>query len=335
MKKRLLCIILLFGSLFAAVAVLSVLVGAAPISPCKILWGLVRGWYGGVPLIAPHEKTILLSIRVPRIILAATVGAALSLSGVVFQAILRNPLAEPFILGMSGGAAVGAIAGILIGFGTSSIAIPTLAFSGAFIAVAIVFVTGRRAERFDATTMLLAGVVVNAFCSAIIMFLISLSGSAGLRGITFWLMGNLGSAAGGEIALALFVLTACAGVVFALARPLNLIVAGEETAMHLGIDVERTKIILFTATSLMTAVAVSYAGIIGFVGLVIPHMTRMLLGSDHRIVLPASLFFGAAFLVAADTVARIAVPHAELPVGVITAFIGAPFFVYLLRTKVR
>lgn len=335
MKKRLCLVVLVFGSLLAAVAAFSVMMGAISISPLKVFGVFARGWYGGNSLITPSEKTILLSIRAPRVALAAIVGAALSLSGVVFQGILRNPLAEPFILGMSGGAAVGAIAGILVGFGTTGVAVPALAFAGACVAVAIVFIAGRRSERFDTTAMILAGVVVNAFCSAIIMFLISLAGSAGLRGITFWLMGNLGSAAGSEIMVAFFVLAVCTAFVFALARPLNLIVAGEEAAMHLGIDVERTKLILLAATSFMTAVAVSYAGIIGFVGLVIPHMTRMLLGSDHRVVLPASLFFGAAFLVAADTVARIVIPHAELPVGVITAFIGAPFFVYLLRTKMR
>lgn len=335
MKRRLYKILLIFGSFFAAVAVFSVLVGTAHINPLKILWGLIQGWHGGVSLIPAHEKTILFSIRVPRMVLAATVGASLSLSGVVFQGILRNPLAEPYILGMSGGAAVGAILGILIGFGVPGVTVPVLSFCGALATVAVVFVTGRNAGRFDSTTMLLAGVVVNAFCSAIIMFLISLSGSASLRGITFWLMGNLGAAAGGDIAIALLVFVVGASVVLACARPLNLIVAGEESALHLGVNVERMKLSLLIATSLMTAVAVSCAGIIGFVGLIIPHMTRMLLGSDHRVVLPAALFFGAAFLVAADTVARVTIPHTELPVGVVTAFIGAPFFVWLLRTKVR
>ena len=319
--------------IFVVVVVVSALTGTAGIGIVKVLKSLLCGWREGFPALAPSEKTILFSIRLPRIIFAGIVGAALSTAGVVFQALLRNPLADPYILGVSGGSAVGAIIGIIIGAGCVPFGIPALAFLGAVLTVALVFMIGSREGRLDSNTLLLAGVIVNAFFSAVIMFFISISSNADLHNIAFWMMGDMSLADGDKIILMGLLLAAGTGVVYCYARQLNLIVAGEETAMQLGVNVKRTKIVLFFAGSLMTAVAVSFTGIIGFVGLVIPHMMRMALGTDHRLLLPASFLFGASFLVIADTIARAIFPGMELPVGVVTALCGAPYFIYLLRTR--
>jgi iron complex transport system permease protein len=313
--------------------ILSLLIGAADIGVIQGLKGLLWGWYEGSTLLTDSEKTILFSVRLPRILFAAIVGASLSSAGVVFQGLLRNPLAEPFILGVSGGAAVGAIAGILLGIAALPFGLPLLAFLGSAVTVILVFLVGRGKSGINSHTLLLAGVIINAFFSAIIMFLISLSSRADLHTITFWLMGDMSHACSSEIVTAGIFLAVSFLIVYAYARPLNLIVGGEETAMQLGVNVEQTKIVLFLAGSLMTAVAVSFAGIIGFVGLIVPHMMRMLLGPDHRLLMPASFLFGATFLVVADTIARVMIPHAELPVGVMTALCGAPYFIYLLKTR--
>ncbi len=318
---------------FVIVAVVSALTGPAGIGIAWVSKGLVCGWREGFPAMEPFEKTILFSIRLPRIIFAGIVGAALSTAGVVFQALLRNPLADPYILGVSGGSAVGAIIGILIGAGCVPFGIPALAFLGAVMTVALVFMIGSREGRLDSNTLLLAGVIVNAFFSAVIMFFISISSNADLHNIAFWMMGDMSLADGDKIMLMAVLLAVGTGIVCCCARSLNLIVAGEETAMQLGVDVKRTKVVLFFAGSLITAVAVSFTGIIGFVGLVIHHMMRMVLGTDHRLLLPASFLFGASFLVIADTIARVIFPGMELPVGVITALCGAPYFIYLLRTR--
>ncbi|MDO9515189.1 MAG: iron ABC transporter permease [Syntrophales bacterium] len=331
--SRIMGISALLAVVFLVVGVVSVLTGTAGIGAARVLRGIVSGWREGYLALDPSEKTILFSIRLPRIIFAGIVGAALSTAGVVFQALLRNPLADPYILGISGGSAVGAIIGILLGASAVPFGIPALAFLGAVLTVALVFVVGSREGGLDSNTLLLAGVIVNAFFSAVIMFFISTSSSADLHTITFWLMGDMSLADGDKVMLMGLLLAAGAGVVYCYARPLNLIVTGEETAMQLGVDVKRTKIVLFFAASLITAVAVSFSGMIGFVGLVIPHMMRMALGTDHRLLLPASFLFGASFMVLADTIARVVFAGMELPVGVVTALCGAPYFVYLLRTR--
>jgi iron complex transport system permease protein len=274
--------------ILCASVLLSSLIGAARIGIVQGLKGLLYGWHEGSTVLTDSEKTILFSVRLPRIVFAGIVGAALSTSGAVFQGLLRNPLAEPFILGVSGGAAVGAIIGIMIGMVSIPFCIPLLAFLGALTTVVLVFIVGKGKSGINSTTLLLAGVIINAFFSAIIMFMISVSSSADLHNIAFWLMGDLSLAYGREIVIAGLFLIAGLLIVYFHARPLNLIIGGEEMAMQLGVNVERTKIILFLAGSLMTAIAVSFAGIIGFVGLIIPHMMRMLVGSDHRILIPAS-----------------------------------------------
>ena len=331
--SRIVKINLLLVAVFIAVAIVSVLIGPARIGIIQGLKGLLYGWHEGYAGLTPSEKTIIFSIRLPRVIFAGLVGASLSAAGVIFQALLRNPLADPFILGVSGGSAVGAIIGIIIGLGSVPFGISGLAFLGAVITVVLVFLIGKTNKELHSNTLLLAGVIVNAFFSAIIMFLISISTNADLHNITFWLMGDLSLATWVKILFVSILLLFGFAIIYSYARPLNLIVTGEETAMQLGVSVERTKIILFLAGSLVTALAVSFSGIIGFVGLIIPHIMRMLLGPDHRLLLPASFLFGASFLVVADTIARTVIPHSELPVGVITAICGAPYFIYLLRRR--
>lgn len=279
------------------------------------------------------DATILFSIRLPRVLFAGVVGASLAASGAIFQSLLRNPLADPYILGISGGAAVGAIIGILVGAGAVPFGIPGLAFLGSLATIVLVFgVSGTKTD-IQSNTLLLTGVIVNAFFSAVILFLVSTSNEAQLHSVIFWLMGDLSLAEGREVLLTGLFLAAGFLIMVVHARDLNLIVTGEETAMQLGVDVERTKKILFITASMVTAVAVSVSGTIGFVGLIIPHVLRMILGPDHRLLLPASILFGGTFLVAADTIARTVMAPVELPVGVVTALCGAPYFLYLLRRR--
>ncbi|NIS67414.1 MAG: iron chelate uptake ABC transporter family permease subunit, partial [Proteobacteria bacterium] len=277
--------------------------------------------------------TIILSIRLPRILLAAVVGGALSVAGSIFQALLRNPLADPYILGVSSGSAVGAVLAMMLGLAATSLGLPLASFLGAIGTVLIVFNVGRMGRRVHTNTLLLAGVIINAFFGAVLMFLISISKTEALHSIIFWLMGDFSFADYRGLTLASpYVLT---GVLLAyfLARRLNLIVAGEEEASQLGVDVERVKKYAYALASLITAAAVSVCGLIGFVGLMIPHMIRLILGSDHRLLIPAAALWGAGFLVICDTLARSILAPMELPVGVVTAAFGAPFFIYLLKTR--
>jgi iron complex transport system permease protein len=312
---------------------ISLSVGSVHIGLGKVFNSLL-GAFTGKSSMSSEEELILFSVRLPRIIFAAIVGATLSLGGVIFQAILRNPLADPYILGISGGSALGAIIGILIGAGTFYLGIPLLAFLGALATVFLVFVMagGTRGPLLD-NSLLLSGVVVNAFFSAAILFFLSIVNSMELHSITFWLMGDLSNSSVKEICIAGFCLLAGFILLYAQARKLNLIVQGEDTAQHLGVNVERTKQWLVIVTSLIISVAVSLAGIIGFVGIMVPHLMRLFFGSDHRLLLPVSALFGASFLIVADTIARIVFAPAELPVGVITALCGAPYFIFLLKRK--
>ena len=319
--------------LFLTLGLISLCVGSVHINPINVLKSLANAFTGTVSL-SSQEELILFSVRLPRIIFAGIVGASLSLGGVVFQAMLRNPLADPYVLGISGGSALGAIAGIIIGASSFYLGIPLLAFCGALATVFLVFVVagGTRGPLLD-NSLLLSGVVVNAFFSAAILFFLSIVNSMELHSITFWLMGDLSRASFKEILLAASCLIAGFLIIYAQARELNLIVQGEETALHLGVNIERTKQLLLVVTSLITAVAVSMAGIIGFVGIMVPHMMRLVFGSDHRLLLPTAAIFGASFLVVADTLSRLVFAPSELPVGVITALCGAPYFIFLLKRK--
>src|SRR5271157_4416102 len=318
-----------------ALGIISLSVGSVYINPGQILMSLLDIFTGRYSLSA-QDELIIFSVRLPRIIFAGIVGASLSLGGVIFQAILRNPLADPYVLGISGGSALGAIIGILIGAGSFYLGVPLLAFFGALATVFLVFVVagGGRGPLLD-NSLLLSGVVVNAFFSAAILFFLSIVNSMELHSITFWLMGDLSRASFKEICVAALCLLAGFVLLYAQARKLNLIVQGEDTALQLGVNVERTKQWLLVVTSLITAVAVSLAGIIGFVGIMVPHFMRLIFGSDHRLLLPVSALFGASFLIVADTIARVVFAPAELPVGVITALCGAPYFIFLLKRNER
>jgi iron complex transport system permease protein len=319
--------------LFLALCLISLSVGSVHINLINVLNSLTNA-FTGTDSLSSQEELILFSVRLPRIIFAGIVGASLSIGGVVFQAMLRNPLADPYVLGISGGSALGAIAGIIIGASSFYLGIPLLAFCGALVTVFLVFVVagGTRGPLLD-NSLLLSGVVVNAFFSAAILFFLSIVNSLELHSITFWLMGDLSRASIKEISLSAICLFTGFLIIYAQARKLNLIVQGEETALHLGVNIERTKQLLLIVTSLITAVAVSMAGIIGFIGIMVPHMMRLVFGSDHRLLLPVSALFGASFLVIADTLARLVLAPAELPVGVITALCGAPYFIFLLKRK--
>ncbi|MBI3008165.1 MAG: iron chelate uptake ABC transporter family permease subunit [Candidatus Omnitrophica bacterium] len=276
------------------------------------------------------EETILLRLRLPRIIMCLVIGAGLSTSGIVLQGVLRNPLADPFILGASSGAALGATVAISMKIHSSVLLLPLFAFIGALAAMFFVYNLARTGGKIPIHTLLLSGVIVNAFLSAIGMFIMSISRKEAQE-ILFWLMGSL-SQVDINMLKFIFIYTAIGLViVYLYSRELNIMALGEEQAYHLGVEVERLKKILFFVLSLIIGAGVSLAGMIGFVGLIIPHIMRMLVGPDHRILIPAGVLGGGIFLILSDTVARTILPPIELPVGVITALAGAPFFIYLLR----
>jgi len=279
------------------------------------------------------QRTIVLGIRMPRTLLGVFVGGGLALAGATFQALLRNPLAEPYILGISGGASVGAVLVIALGLaGTSSALLPLAAFCGALLAIVLVFrVATSTGRSMDVRVLLLAGVVVAAFFSACIAFILSMSRARTVQSAVLWIMGSLAGAEWRNVVVVATYTVPAAAVLMGLARPLNLMAVGEETAHYLGTDVERVKRIALGVAALITAAGVAVAGVIGFVGLVVPHAVRLVVGSDHRTLLPFSFLAGAAFLTLADVVARMALAPTEVPIGVITAFVGVPIFLVLLR----
>jgi iron complex transport system permease protein len=279
------------------------------------------------------HRRVLFEFRLPRVLLGLLVGGGLALAGSVFQALLRNPLADPFILGISGGAAAGAVLVITLGFvAVGSVVLPAAAFAGALLAILLVFgVAAATDRRMDVRVLLLAGVVVGSFFTAVIAFILSLSEARAVRSAIVWMMGSLAGADWSNVAVVAGYTLPAALVLLGLARALNLMAVGEETAAYLGADVERVKRVTYVVASLMTAAGVAVAGVIGFVGLIVPHGVRLLIGSDQRVLLPLSFLAGAAFLCLADLLARVALAPIEIPIGVITAFVGVPLFLVLLR----
>ncbi len=280
------------------------------------------------------SRAILWDLRLPRVILAGIVGWSLSTGGVVFQALMRNPLAEPFLLGVSSGAAVGAVIGILFGVIFWG-GIPVMAFLGALITIILVLAIAQRARSIDPNTLILTGVIINAFFAALIMFALAIASGEKLHSLLFWLYGDLSRGRFVDLWVMIPVVLAGSVLLYGMARSFNLIASGEEVAAQLGVDVERAKWISLIVVSLMSGVTVAFSGIIGFVGLLVPHLVRMAVGPDHRILLPASGLFGASFLIGTDLLARTVISPSELPVGVVTAFLGAPFFLYLLYLRRR
>ena len=278
-------------------------------------------------------RQIVVDLRAPRAALAILVGGGLALAGAAFQALLRNPLAEPYILGISGGAATGAVLALALGLATSlSWALPTAAFVGALLAITLVLrVAASADDRVDVRVLLLAGVVVGAFFTACISFILSLSDARTVRSAVLWMMGSLAGTDWETVMMVALYTLPAALVLIGLARPLNLLAIGEETAGYLGADVERVKKAAYMVASLLTAAGVAATGVIGFVGLIVPHGVRLVVGADYRILLPLSFLAGAVFLTLADVVARTILSPIEVPIGVITAFAGVPLFLLLLR----
>jgi iron complex transport system permease protein len=282
----------------------------------------------------PAAVTIVRELRLPRAVLGALVGGVLAVTGATFQALLRNPLAEPYLLGVSSGAAVGAVAAIALGAAATGWAISSGAMAGAMLAIVLVLGLALQVDRrLDLRVLLLAGVVAGTFFNAAILLLLAFQEAEAFRTALFWMVGSLAGASWSRVVL----LGACAApamaVLLALARSFDLLALGEESAGYLGAPTARVQRIAYLVASLLTAVAVTTVGALGFVGLVVPHAVRLLWGGEHRFLLPASFLAGAAFLPLADTVARLAAAPAELPLGVVTAFVGVPFFLWLLRRQ--
>jgi ABC-type Fe3+-siderophore transport system permease subunit len=320
--------VLLLSILLAAALVL-VALGALTVGGARLPWSEVWAALLGRGSVS-EARIIVREIRLPRVLLAMLVGAALSVSGTGLQALLRNPLADPYVLGISSGAALGAILALWVG-GRVAAASPLAAFAGALLTMLWVYALGRRAGRLASYTLLLAGVVTASFLSAVILFVLTLLSTRDVRGTAFWLMGDLSVVTDVQLRLLLpAVLLAIAGL-YAFAKDLNVLLLGEEEAAHLGVNVTRVGTAVYLLTSLLTGLAVSVSGAIGYLGLLVPHLGRMLVGNDHRTLLPTAALGGAIILVLSDTLARTVIAPAELPVGAVTAVAGAPVFIYLLR----
>jgi iron complex transport system permease protein len=315
-------------ALLAAAALTAVFAGLPRIDPVRALLE---------PEAAAGDRDILLMLRLPRILAGAVAGGSLAICGAVLQAILRNPLAYPHILGISGGAAVGGIAARLFGFSVIAVAgasLPGASVTAFLVALGATFLVYRTAcvrGRLEPVTLILVGVVFNSFAAALILFLFAAADMRQAQGILFWMIGSLDLVDLGLLYWA-SAIALCGSLYLAtLARSLNALTLGDEVAAGLGVSVDRVRVSAFVATSLVVGAVVSLCGMIGFVGLIVPHLLRLVLGSDHRLLLPASFLGGAVFLILADLLSRTILYPVQLPVGVLTAFCGGPFFLYLLR----
>ncbi len=334
--------ILVLVVLILALSLIASVWGVAPI-PAKTVIKMV---ISKVPLLqnlvgkkdwADSHETILFKVRLPRILLAILVGAALATAGVIYQALFKNPMADPYIIGVSAGAALGATVGIMLKIGQSVLGIyliPVLAFLGATATVTLVYQIARVGGEIHISSILLAGLAVSAVLSAI-MSLLMISSGQDLHSIVFWLIGGFSAASWDQIKIALPLMIVALPFPFLYARELNVLLLGEERAQQLGVETETVKKILLVSASMVTAAAVSVSGLIAFVGLMTPHITRLIVGPEHRLLLPTALLSGALLLLLADTLARYVAMPGELPVGIITAILGGPFFLYLLKKKGR
>lgn len=329
--------LVLTGLLLASVAVIVLCsqFGAVPVRLEDVFAALSHVLTTG-SLDSPPLSTagvIFFHVRLPRVLMGFFVGGALAAVGVTLQALLRNPLADPYVLGVSSGAALGAALAMLFGMGTIAVLLPLLplcGFAGGLLALVLIYRLAQSQGRLPIHSLLLAGVILNAILTALIMFITSIMEPNRSAGLIAWLMGSL--TAPGYPALGVIVLyvLGVSVVLIQKAPVLNVLTQGEETARSLGIDTERVKKQLYALTALVTGAVVSVSGMIGFVGMVVPHAVRMMIGSDHRLLLPASALVGGMFLVVSDTIARTIFAPAEIPVGIVTALTGGPFFLYLL-----
>ena len=336
-RKRLYSIVGLLLLLVIVVGVASSL-GSASV-PLSTVWRLLLSWLPGVHTdsgISDTLSTIVLDIRLPRIIMAGLVGAALATAGATYQGLFRNPLADPYLIGVAQGAGLGAVVAFMLPFSVHAAGlslVPPLAFGCGLVSAGILYALARVGKTLPMTAVILAGVALGAFLSAITSFL--LVNSDNLHGVLLWLMGSFTMSNWDEVHVLFPYLLAGLVLIYLYSRPLNLMQLDEEQSQQLGVNVERVKLILLLTATLITAAAVSFAGSIGFVGLIIPHAVRLVWGGDYRFLLPLSTLAGAIFLILADTLARTVISPAELPVGVVTALCGAPFFLYLLWQKKR
>lgn len=329
-------LVLILGGLLVCLvlaAATALLLGSADVPPAAVFRVLT-----GRAEPDSIERVVTLGLRLPRILVAILAGGGLAVAGVGFQALTRNPLAEPSILGVSGGAAFGVVVGQIFGLGLTvveALGLTAFAFVGALIAAGAVYLIASAQRGLAVPTLLLAGVIVGIFFSSAITVIISVIDFNRLGAVVHWLLGNLAPIPPG--ALAIFAGLSAIGfwLIASQARELNLLALGEEAARQLGVDTERLKLTIFGGAALLTATVVAFSGPIGFVGLVVPHLLRGVVGQDNRLLVPTALVGGGIFLLVADTIARNVVAPAELAVGVITSFCGAPFFIYLLRTRYR
>ena len=323
--------------LLVGVAAVAVAIGSVDI-PLSTVWRIMVSKLPLIDVTTTWSSTIeiiVLEMRLPRVILSGLVGSALATAGATYQGLFRNPLADPYLIGVAQGAALGAVAGFLIPttwHGMGSGFIPLLAFIGALLSTAIVYGLARVGKTVAMSTLILAGVALGALLGSIVSYLIISSGDK-MHGILFWLMGSFSLSEWSEVKIVFPYVVVGMGVILIFSRQLNVMQLDEEQAQQLGVNVERLKLILLTAATLITAAAVSFVGTIGFVGLIVPHAVRLIWGADYRFLLPLSILSGAVFLILADLVARTVMAPTELPIGVLTAFCGAPFFLYLLRRR--
>ena len=317
------------------VCILCLQFGATKIDVRTVMTVLSR-WSGiGAPETAGNETSavIMLHIRLPRVLTGFLVGGSLAIVGVALQALLRNPLADPYVLGVSSGAALGVSLAMLLGMGTTLAFLPGLpffGFVGGLVSLVVMYRLARSQGRLPIQSVLLAGVILNAMLTALIMFITSIMDPNRSAGLIAWLMGSLTVSNYGLLSMFALYVAGGASLLLQKAQTMNILTFGEETARSLGVETERVKKRLFILAALLTGAVVSVSGMIGFVGMIVPHAVRMLIGSDHRVLLPASMLVGGMFLVAADTVARTILAPTEIPVGIVTALTGGPMFLYLL-----
>lgn len=309
-------------------------IGETPIDFGTVIAILVQPLTGAAPTWSPATGTIVMSIRLPRVVLAALVGAGLAISGACLQSLFRNPMASPFILGISNGAALGASLVLLYGisFGVGIFNLPVAAFICGISTILLVYEIARVGNLVPVDTLLLSGIAIAAFLSACTSFMLFTS-SQNLHQIIFWMMGGLWGRTWEHVIMLLPFTVVGTAILLSLSRPLNALMFGEESAQYLGIEVEHLKKILLIVSAAITSAAVAVSGIIGFVGLITPHVVRLVVGPDHRVLLPVCTLTGAIFLIAADLISRLIIAPAEMPIGVITAICGAPFFIYLLKKR--
>jgi iron complex transport system permease protein len=328
LRKTILAVSCLTGSLFFVV-VMTALLGSEKLPADKTICALVSLGTQHCGLSA-DQFDILFQIRLPRILLAAAVGGSLATAGASYQALLRNPLAEPYLLGVSNGAAVGTMLALVF-FGQLEWSRPVMAFVGALLATFAVYRLAHGKVGATPERLILAGVIVTTFLSSVIVFVTTLMDATRIRSFTFWLLGDLSGASKGLLPVAMGIAVVGALVLTLNARSLNLLMLGERDAFDLGVEVSRVRVVVFIVASLLVGSSVAASGSVGYVGLVVPHLARLSLGSDNRISIPSSALGGALFVIIADTIARTVIAPRELPVGAITALIGAPLFIYLLK----